>query len=381
MLLEVLIVFGLFLLFIICIIEIAFRFYYHKQHGRNYHVSIKFQWNDNHVVTHPFLSFAYKRNTTINKNQKIPYELHPNEYFSFKQPLRLNNLGHFGEDFSNNKPDGVIRIACLGDSTTANNIADSSRDYCYPSLLMDLLNVDLQKKEIPSKIEVFNCGIGGWVSVDIMIDFLLNILPTQPDYVIICHGFTDLHLYLTEDFSQDYSHGRYNLGERIGRIKWGYYFPKIPFWHSYEFLKDHILGTGNVRNEVLSAIRKQNPDMNRPFHDLSVEQNIIRNILIICQYHHIKCILSSYPFFPYKPDIKTLKIQSGVNIENQKMKELAQEFNYPFVDQAALIPKTKEYFLDWVHLTPEGMKLMAENFANAIIEDFRKTGVYFKYTP
>ena len=39
------------------------------------------------------------KNTIIDKNQKLPYPLHPNKYYSFKEPLKINNLGHFGNNF------------------------------------------------------------------------------------------------------------------------------------------------------------------------------------------------------------------------------------------------------------------------------------------
>lgn len=350
---------------ILVFFEIAFRIYYYSKYGRPYHVSIRFPWKRNHVITHPFLSFAYKPNEIIDINQPLPYELHPNEYYSFKEPLRINNLGHFGKDFELCKKQDVLRIACLGNSSTANNIADTTSDYSYPTILQEYL----QQKIKNQKVEVYNCGIGGWVSADILIDFELNILPTQPDYVIFCHAFTDLHLYLTDDFALDYSHCRRNLGEEITKIKIASYLPKLRFWHLYEWLKDSIFGTGNVRNECWRAVRKKNPDITRNYRELEVEKNIIKNIFILCKYYKIKCIILSYPFFKYKSDPVTQKMAEGVAIENNNCKKLAEEFAFPFIDQKDLIPQDKEYFLDWVHLTPKGMSLMAENAGKAIISD------------
>lgn len=349
-------------------IEAGFRFLYKRRYGHPYHVSIKFAWDRMHVVTHPFLSFAYKKNEVIDINQKLPYDLYPDKFFSFKEPLHLNNMGHFGRDFSVLKDKGLFRIACLGDSPTANNIADETRDYSYPVLLEEHLTEKFKGKD-QRRVEVYNFGIGGWVSVDIVIDFILHVLPTRPDYVILYHGFTDLHLYLTKDFSLDYSHGRYNLGEVIGRIKRGYHFPKVRFWHSYEWLKDFVIGTGNVRNEVVKMIRKQEPDLSRSYHDLSVEKDFLRIILIVCQYYKIRCILSSYAFYSYDDLPATIKIAEGIRIENRMCKELAEEFGLPFVDMAKIMPQDPRYFLDWVHMTPEGMRLMAEKLGDALVAD------------
>lgn len=94
--------------------EVVFRFLYQRRNRRSYHVSYHVPWKDSYVIAHPFLSFAYARNEIMDRNQKLPYPIHTNRYFSFHQPLRLNNLGHFGEDFLEKRPEGQLRVACLG---------------------------------------------------------------------------------------------------------------------------------------------------------------------------------------------------------------------------------------------------------------------------
>jgi hypothetical protein len=361
---------------VLALVEVLFRISYRRRHGRPYHVALKFPWHRNHVIPHPYLSFAYKPEEVIDQNQLLPYDLHPNEYYSFKEPLRLNNVGHFGRDFDTRKGPDVLRVACLGNSSTANNVADCRRDYSYPGLLEECLTRNLTEKGYPKRIEVYNCGIGGWVSPDILIDFILNVLPARPDYVILCHGFTDLHLYLMERFARDYSHGRHNLGEKIGRIRWASYFPKIRFWHSYEWLKDTLVGTGNVRNEVWRAVRKLPPDLSRPYGDLTVEKSIIRSIFVLCRHYGIRGMIASYPFHAYKSDSLTRKMAEGVAIENRHSRELAEEFVLPFVDQIGLIPADARHYLDWVHLTPAGMDAFARNCGDALVADLVKRGEF-----
>lgn len=349
--------------------EALFRFVYRKRHGRNYHVALKFRWNDSHVVTHPFLSFSYRRNHVISKNQTLPYDLHPNRYHSFKNPLRLNNYGHFGPDFHLGKTPGTLRIACLGASTTANNISDGVRDYCYPSILSGLLNEGLHPFGL--KAEVLNCGIGGWVSADILINFCLNIVHLRPDYVILYHGFNDLHLGLMPEFKTDYSHGRRNLGEVVHLIKRAYRLPKIRFWTSYEWLKDRLLGTGNIRNDVLSMITSRKPDYKMAFQGLDAQQENFRSLLAICSRHGTRPVLSSYAIYPHGESSVLTRMAEGVDLENAKMLDLAREFEAIHVDQASLIPKTPGNFVDAIHFTPEGMTLLAANFSRAILDDVK----------
>ena len=361
---------------ILFIIEIIFRIYYYNKHGRNYHVSIKFPWRESHVIPHPFLSLAYRRNSYIDRNQRLPYPIHTNKYFSFKKPLRINNLGHFGKDFSFKKPDGTLRIACLGHSSTANNIADENRDYCYPEFIESYLAEKLSSSDSTKNVEVYNCGIGGWISIDIMIDFLLNIVHTKPDYIILYYGYNDLYFQLNDNFELDYSHNRKNLGEVLEVIKRGYYFPKIKFWHSYECLKDKLFGSGNVRNEVLRQINISKPKANRGFSNLEVEMHILRNILIVCKYYDIKIIVSSFVYYDHEKTPLTKKFSEGVNLENDLLRSLAKEFDAVFVDAAELVPQKDEFFVDCVHFTPKGMELIAKCFGDAVISDLVQKNNY-----
>lgn len=362
----------IFIVFVVLfVVEVFFRIYHYKRYARNYHVSIKFPWEQSHVVPHPFLSFAYKRNSWIDRNQPLPYPIHTNKYFSFKKPLRINNMGHFGEDFSLEKPNDVLRIAWLGHSSMANNIADKKLDYTCPKFLETYLTEKLVGQNYLKKIEVYNCGIGGWISIDIMIDFLLNIIHTKPDYIILYYGYNDLYFQLNEDFELDYSHNRKNLGEVLGVIKRGYYFPKIKFWHSYECLKDKLFGTGNVRNEVLRRIVINKPKPDRNFQNFDIEKNILRNILIVCKYHNIKIIVSSFVYYDYEDTPLAKKFAGGVELENDLLKSLADEFEAVFIDAAKLIPQSNDYFVDRVHFTPEGMMLLAKLLGDALLEDLK----------
>ena len=340
------------ILTILILVEVIFRILYKKKYGRNYHVSIQLPWKKNYVATHPFLTFCYKKNSVINVNQKIPYKLHPNVYSSFKEPIQINNMGHFGKDFSTIKND-TIRVACLGNSNIANNISDGVNDYSVPTLLEKCLNKN-------GKFEVCNFNIGGWVSVDVLIDFVLNVVRTKPDYVILCHGFTDLYLYLLDNFEPDYSHGRRNLGNKIWKIKLAYLFPKIRLFHFYEFLRDKFLGTGNIRDDVIGLVRMGKVNNNNNYDNLFVEKDILKNIFILCSYYKIKLIACSYPFYNYDHSKISNKIEEGIDIENSNMKELAKEFGFPFCDLQNILPKEDKYFLDWVHLTPDGMGILTK---------------------
>ena len=343
------------ILIIILLLEVIFRFWYYLKYKRSYHISIKIPWKDSYVIPNPFLSFSYKRNSIIDKNQKLPYPLHTNKFYSFKDPLHLNNIGHFGKNIKLKK--SKIRILCLGASTTANNISDGKQDYTYPKLL---------QKYLGNKYEVVNCGIGGWTSIDILINFQLNLLQYKPDMIILYHGYNDLAYHLMDNIKTDYSHGRKNLGEVIYKIKRSYFLPKIKFFHLYEFFKDKIFGTGNVRNDVMFMINKQQIDYLKEFKTLQIEKNIIENLYILCKHHNIKILSSTFAYYDYEKTLASNKLHKGIIIENKNIKELSKKYNTLFVDQYELVPNNDEYFVDCVHFTPKGMKKISREFGNVI---------------
>ncbi len=347
-------------------IEIGFRRRHRRRVGRDYFVSLRFPWHEQYVIAHPYLSFAYRPNCTIRRNQRLPYDLHPYRYWSFRTPLRLNNMGHFGPDFETERRPGVLRVACLGNSSTANNVADDEADYSYPALL----EVEL-KREGPA--EVYNCGIGGWTSAEILIDFALSIVHTRPDYVILYHGYCDLFVLLQEGFSWDYSHGRKSLGTALHRLRWANRLPKFSAWHSYEWLKDRLFSSGNVRNEVLRCIRVARPDFAQPLRTLAPEEANIRHLLALCEHHGIRVIIGSYAHYCFDPgDVALRGFHAGVLAENQMLQRLATELDLPFVDVMNAIPQDAEHFLDNVHFTPRGMQRLAELFAAALRADLSR---------
>ena len=78
------------------------------------------------------------------------------------------------------KPKGLVRINCIGASTTGNYIVENDKKYSYPLELEKIL-----KSKLSKRIEVNNCGQGGYNSADILARTIFQILDTKPDIMII----------------------------------------------------------------------------------------------------------------------------------------------------------------------------------------------------
>src|SRR5215467_13544109 len=81
----------------------------------------------------------------------------------------FNNFGFIGRDFAYAKPSGVIRVAALGASTTADG---------YPAMLEEYLNGKGGAKS--NRFEVMNFGHGFYTSAHVLVNFVLNVIDFAP---------------------------------------------------------------------------------------------------------------------------------------------------------------------------------------------------------
>ena len=94
------------------------------------------------------------------------------------------------------KPADVVRVACVGGSTTADGYPDQLQRY-----------LDRQTQGSPTRFEVLNFGVSGWTTAHTLVNFTLNIVEYRPDYVVIQHAANDLQVRGTDaELRGDYSH-------------------------------------------------------------------------------------------------------------------------------------------------------------------------------
>jgi lysophospholipase L1-like esterase len=99
--------------------------------------------------------------------------------------IRINDLGFRGGPIEVPKPDGVVRIAALGDSVTFGfGVAE---DDTYPARLAALLAADAA----PRRVEWINAGVPGFSSWQGVRHLQQHVLPTRPDVVIVLFGWND----------------------------------------------------------------------------------------------------------------------------------------------------------------------------------------------
>jgi lysophospholipase L1-like esterase/Flp pilus assembly protein TadD len=93
----------------------------------------------------------------------------------------VNRHGFRGPDFRESRPDGVLRIACAGDSSTFGlGVGDEET---WPAFLQRQLGGLLEGVAV---VEAINTGVPGYSTEQSKRQFLRDVLPLRPDLLVVC---------------------------------------------------------------------------------------------------------------------------------------------------------------------------------------------------
>jgi lysophospholipase L1-like esterase len=143
------------------------------------------------------------------------YKYHPvyhwytssDTYVTAKGPIHINKLGLRGRDLIQRKPEGTLRVLCLGGSSTFNYHASQGRT--WPMLLEQYLRTALKQD-----VEVINAGTPGYSLYQSSVRFEHELINYDPDVVLVYHLWNDLKLFWMDNPADMISkwevHGRFN---------------------------------------------------------------------------------------------------------------------------------------------------------------------------
>ena len=315
----------------------------------------------------------------------LKYHPHQERFTRDRQTGRLiratiNGSGFRGPDFQRQKDPHVIRIVTLGASST---FGFSNRDEeTYPYYLEQLLN---RGPPGGNRFEVINFGIPHLQSAQILTLFEAEALPLDPDVVTFYEGVND-------SWSSAVLRKRERNAEGVVRVK----LRKISrLRRTFRWLRDHFItvvladGFVKARRDVTFTER----DLEE--HIRGKSENFLRNISAIyheCKKRGITFTVASQQAKSLVVDRKDIK---GVTYEEESelvrrhlaentyitreelyflthdvlmndLEEWSKANNIPYVDLISAMDPRRDCLLSWVHLNPEGNRIVAEAFARAI---------------
>lgn len=151
----------------------------------SYYASTEVYWEDQQTLLlylpDPLTMWRLRPSISLSVEEWIqPYGQEPTLPIRHKWNISTNEHGYRSPEFDRTKPNGKVRILCLGDSRTLGEglkIQDT-----YPSQLNILAGPD---------IEVINTGTDGWSAFQGRALLEHEALAYDPDIVVACFGIND----------------------------------------------------------------------------------------------------------------------------------------------------------------------------------------------
>jgi len=334
---------------------------------------------------HPFVGFTFQPNSALSGS-------HPNQEKRAQIFIDQHGFLATDKDLELEKKANEIRIATIGGSTTAS--INLSYEQNWPGYLGNLIQQEFPDK----KVRIINAGVPGFDTAQSIGNLALRVLPFRPDVVIIYHAYNDLKTIRGDlPFKSDYTH--------IHPKPYG--FHKEPNWF-IRFAGNSMLYV-RTRNLVRDYKTRKQADYEKlnnqnrlatipRLAERAFEEHI-RALVAIARSAGASVILSSFatlhdPYLDWRSPEKTMRALSefqkdnlggllqftpgltipaifeGIRRYNEVLYKVAVGENTGWVDNSKLVPHADQYFLDRVHFSDAGAKLMAQNLVphvNAIL--------------
>lgn len=289
----------------------------------------------------------------------------PHPHLGYWRAGRIENgapIPFVGEPpFDRERPDGVLRVACLGGSTTAN---------AYPLYLRSEL-----MERTGGPVQMLNFGVDAWTSAESLTNYFLNVADWEPDIVVYLHAVNDARPRSVRGFERDYSHYR-RPWTGWGLPAWervllrhsdayaAHVLPKFRKWPVYQrvdrfYAEPHLRTRWELQPDTAGSYLRN-----------------IRAVLDHVQRRGATAVLMTMPHNP-DPSLHTgagadhsLANLHGLLEHNELLREIATEQGYVLIDLARMSEQRPEalvpQFEDLVHLFDAGQRTEASWIAAAI---------------
>lgn len=299
------------------------------------------------------------------------YYAHPYNAYALKPGYvrgefeRINSLGFRGEEITADKPVGTYRVVAIGGSTTFGVYVPWKDSYPY------YLERDLRQR-IGQNIEVINAGMTGSTTAESLHRLFTQILPLDPDMIVIYHAYNDLFPRVFNNYTEDYYHWRKSdPNNSPGMTR--FYLWRLTLrainpaaFHENADLQLKVWKTENLPESDTERVLNFDNSNSAAF-----SRNIDYMITTLTA-HGIQPVLATFAIHPdiwhWNDYFPPYVWEEGIRQNNEAIKQLAAKHKLPLVPFAEAVtgPKTRRFYNDSIHMTAEGNVLKAQVFADVI---------------
>ena len=274
-----------------------------------------FSW----IEGHPFLQFTATRGATSDGDRGLGFI-----------NIKVSDIP---------KPEGVCRVACLGNSTTSDG---------YPEQLEDYLNSCGSGR----RFQVLNFGVGWWSSIHTMLNFALNVREFRPEFAVVHENCNDEKYRGYPGLRGDCAHAMRTFTYKRHRDEWLYRFSLL--YRLGIFPRRYYSPVGGVGMNR-GRTRKYVPE------ELQLFRRNIETICTLAAAEEIRVILATMPYSRVLryTDFDEERFHSYLRDLNAILRLLAEEKRVDLLDWERLFWDRQQFFVDGFHLGREGAEMKA----------------------
>jgi lysophospholipase L1-like esterase len=267
----------------------------------------------------------------------------------------------------------LIRIVCLGGSTTQDATAFWEAQVTYPSHLQTLLN-DSLGPDSDVVVEVINAGFASHSTLHMLILLQTELLALKPDLVIAYENINDLVVnYFPGPTVPAYANkflDPYYLPPELTRER----VTLLDHSRLYSWARD------SYRRVATYHIRYTDESLSLP-HRHQYRQNL-HHLAVLARLHGAEIVFGLQAMAPkrelferhfktksFNPKVvypRIEQLQSHFEAYHDVMRELAEQELIPLADPYHRLLDKPEWFADIVHVKAAGARTVAEEFAKTL---------------
>jgi len=258
--------------------------------------------------------------------------------------IQTDRFGYRTKDFNVQKPKGVIRIICVGGSTTIEGVSNNKT---YPAILEQKLGDYFNA----NKIEVLNIAVSGWKTKDIIqeLDWILSL---DPNYIIKYSGVNDI--------CWDYFPYLNNENPFYKRLFMHLYLFQW-FFTKVIFPRDSALYT-DINKRYIEPIKEMAIQIKKKGSNLILVTFVSPDVSKLDRFQRYFLDQKVRECWGIALGIKNITPYLRIiSIYNEELKRLSREFNIDMIDLNSSFPSGNfDLFTDICHMTQKGIEEKSE---------------------
>ena len=320
------------------------------------------------------MAYIYDASTIIERNNRFVGRPYVNFALASNYPGH-NSRGYRGPELQTPKPAATYRIFALGGSTTYGESLQA--DEAYPAQLQGRLRLEY---DLPH-IEVVNAGVPQYATPDTLANFVYRVLDDAPDMIVVYHAVNDVVTRLVDPAHYTALNTQRGIWDADALQVSGSALVRVI--NLQVFNAPHPADLNNILLDTSAAQRCSDPvycpalemtpqevlDANPPLY---FERNL-RNLVALAQANDVDVVFSTWAYYPQPVNggvyMTYEHIQNGVAQHNAIIRRLADEYAIPLIDLARTMPEGATYWLDGLHMTPQGTREQAGQYAAFLVDN------------